>query len=64
MRISGFGRRALTSCAVASMLAGCGGSPAPISTPDTYGIKQVFSHHLTFQYTGSEQTFKVPAGVN
>jgi subtilase family serine protease len=33
MRISGFTRYAVTSCAAAAMLAGCGGSPPPIGAP-------------------------------
>ncbi|MGC2635011.1 MAG: hypothetical protein WA215_12445 [Candidatus Cybelea sp.] len=31
MRVSGFGRYALTSCVAVAMLAGCGGSQPPIS---------------------------------
>jgi hypothetical protein len=34
MRISGFGFCALTSCAFAAMLAGCGGSQPPIGAPN------------------------------
>jgi hypothetical protein len=56
-------RHALCSCVAAVMLAGCAGSPALLNTPDTTGIEQVLAHHLTFHYTGSAQTFKVPAGV-
>ncbi len=63
MTISGL-RFALCIYAAAAMLAGCAGSPALIGNPDTSGIEQVFSHHRTFRYTGNEQTFKVPAGVN
>jgi hypothetical protein len=56
-------RYALCNCVAAAMLAGCAGSPALVNTPDATGIEQVLSHHRTFHYTGSEQSFKVPAGV-
>ncbi|HLY01297.1 MAG TPA: choice-of-anchor tandem repeat GloVer-containing protein [Candidatus Cybelea sp.] len=35
MEVSGFGRRALTSCLIAAILAGCGGSQRPIGAPGT-----------------------------
>ena len=54
---------ALSSYTAAALLAGCAGSPALNSTPDASGIRQVLSHHLTFHYTGKEQTFKVSDSV-
>jgi hypothetical protein len=33
MKISDFGRYALSSCVAATMLAGCGGSQPPIGAP-------------------------------
>jgi hypothetical protein len=63
MRIRALNCYALSSYTAAALLAGCAGSPALNSTPDASGIKQVLSHHLTFHYTGKEQTFKVPDSV-
>jgi hypothetical protein len=46
------------------MLAGCGGSQPPIGTPGAAThVQQAHSHRLIFNYTGSEQTFKVPTDV-
>jgi hypothetical protein len=53
----------LSSGVAAVMLAGCGESQPPIGAPGTNGIEQVLSHHLTFHYTGNEQSFKAPGGV-
>jgi hypothetical protein len=60
MKVSGFGHA--LGCVAAAMLAGCGGSQPPIVAPST-GTEQVLSHHVTFHYTGEEQTFKVPVNV-
>ncbi|HEX4013556.1 MAG TPA: hypothetical protein VHX17_06665 [Candidatus Cybelea sp.] len=63
MMILRFGRYALSSCVAATMLAGCGASQPPIGAYGVSGAMQVPSHRRTFQYTGKEQSFKVPAGV-
>lgn len=50
-----------SSCCIAvAMLAGCGGSP-PVNTVSP--TSEAISHQRTFQYTGSAERFKVPAGV-
>jgi hypothetical protein len=50
-----------TLCVIAVVaLTGCGGSQPPIGA---YGTTHALSHKRTFKYTGSEQSFKVPAGV-
>jgi hypothetical protein len=62
MRIAEISRHALSACAVAAMLVGCGGPQAVIGSPggmpqgDPPGTK-------SFYYTGAEQDFSVPAGV-
>src|ERR1700723_2863075 len=61
--ISGFCHYALSSCVAMAMLAGCGESHQLIGVPGTSGTDKVLSHHLTFRYTGKEQSFKVPVGV-
>jgi hypothetical protein len=54
---------ALTVTAVA-MLAGCGGSQAPIGAPYTSsGAREALPHHHKFDYTGAKQLFRVPVGV-
>ena len=55
-------RYALCICTAAAMLAGCGGSQPPIGTPGAADARSE-KHSQTFSFTGSEQTFKVPAGV-
>jgi len=68
MNISGF-YSTLCICAVAALLAGCSTlRPAQDDMSPSIGapegsITHALSRHLTFQYTGAEQTFKVPAGV-
>ncbi len=59
-----FSGYALGIGAGAALLAGCGGPPAFVSTSAANRVREVFSHHVTFHYTGAEQTFKIPAGVN
>lgn len=61
MRIPGLGRFALSSCAAAAFLAGCGGGNS--SVPAVSADAAAFTHHETFDYTGSAQTFTVPNGV-
>jgi hypothetical protein len=56
-------RFALMLIAAASLLTGCGGQ-MPNATPAIRGAGQSLPHHRTFSYTGTEQSFKVPAGVN
>jgi Glycine rich protein len=59
-----FGRNAFSISVAATMLAGCGGSQPPIGTPGVANVRaDSHKHHQTFNYTGSEQTFIVPAGV-
>ncbi len=41
MRVSGFGRRALTGCVTLVILAGCGGSQPPISATGAMAPSQV-----------------------
>jgi hypothetical protein len=61
VRISGLSRYALSSCAAAALLAGCGGGN--FSVPAASADVAAFAHHETFKYTGSVQTFAVPKGV-
>jgi hypothetical protein len=62
VQIWSFRQSALGICA-AAMLAGCVGPQLPLGASGTSAITQVQSHHRTFQYTGREQSFKVPASV-
>jgi Glycine rich protein len=63
MSIFGFSRYALLSCAAVAMLAGCGGLQ-PIGVPGAISASGAsFAYHKTFHYTGTKQSFKVPAGV-
>lgn len=62
MKISQLYRRVVTICAVAVMLAGCGGTQPPIGTTgalNLHGKKQ----SQTFSFTGRKQMFAVPTGV-
>jgi hypothetical protein len=61
MRIPGLGSFALSSCAAAAFLAGCGGGNS--SVPAVSADAAAFTHHETFEYMGSAQTFTVPKGV-
>jgi Glycine rich protein len=61
-------RYVLAISVAAALLAGCGGSQPLTGSPA--GVSQNYSingteatHHKAFQYTGGEQSFKVPAGV-
>jgi hypothetical protein len=58
-----FARYALSVCVAAAMLAGCGGAQLPVGAYGTSGTAQAVSKESTFKYTGSKQSFKVPAGV-
>jgi len=60
------GRYALGATAIVAMLAGCGGTQPPMGAPNALDPPR--KHHRqkqsqTFSFTGSEQTFTVPAGV-
>lgn len=64
MRAFEFSRSALIICATAASLSACGGgSSVPIATDHTLNGASGSQNHQTFAYTGSEQTFIVPAGV-
>ena len=65
MKSLDFGRFALSVGAAVALLAGCGGSQPPIrGAPGVANVRaDLHKHHQTFNYTGSEQTFIVPAGV-
>jgi Glycine rich protein len=56
-------RCGLSISIAAALLAGCSGSQLPVRANGTSATMQAQSHHRTFQYTGAEQSFKVPAGV-
>jgi hypothetical protein len=45
------------------LLSGCGGSTIPIRAADNATGVHLIEHNKTFDYTGKEQTFIVPAGV-
>ena len=55
------------SFVVVAFLAGCGGPQLPIGAPgavaQNYAFNSTAAHDKTFEYTGAEQWFKVPAGV-
>ena len=54
---------ALTISVAGALLSACGGgSSVPIVTDNAIGASAL-KHHQTFSYTGSKQTFIVPAGV-
>src|ERR1700677_1910293 len=64
MRTLEFCRFALSICAVAVMLGGCGSHSdhgALLLPPANAG--KVLAHHHSFFYTGREQRFMVPSGV-
>ncbi len=63
MSIPSFGRRVLSSCVAATMLAACGGSQPPIGASVVSAGTQAPSRQRTFKYTGRKQSFKVPRGV-
>ncbi|MBV9719773.1 MAG: hypothetical protein JOZ77_10660 [Candidatus Eremiobacteraeota bacterium] len=54
---------ALSGCALAALLSGCGNSFSGVATPSTIAAAGIASHQKTFSYVGAEQSFKVPAGV-
>jgi hypothetical protein len=54
-------RYALSTCAAAAMLAGCGGSQPVSVVPGAVSPKALT--YQRFSFTGSEQFFSVPAGV-
>jgi hypothetical protein len=60
-------RRAFCFYFATALLAGCGGSQPPIGAAgamaQNYAIDSTAAHDKTFEYTGAEQSFKVPVGV-
>ncbi len=57
-------RYALSICAAAILVSGCGGSAGSVSVPPVGAVSNADSpHHKTFKYIGRSQTFDVPAGV-
>ena len=56
-------RSALIIGAACALLAGCGGSHLPGASSPGAAVSFARKHSATFQYTGAEQTFAVPAGV-
>jgi hypothetical protein len=63
MKVSGFGRYALCTCVAVAVLSGCGGNASTGATPPVSDAAKKLPFHKTFNYTGAEQTFNVPAGV-
>jgi hypothetical protein len=67
VKVSDFGRFALSTCVVAALLAGCGGSQPPVSAQSamwrTVYNGNSLAHQKTFHYIHSKQTFEVPAKV-
>jgi Glycine rich protein len=56
-------RHATLGICAATILTGCAGSQLPSGRNSQNAITQVHVHRRTFQYTGREQSFKVPTGV-
>jgi hypothetical protein len=63
MQTFAFSRFALRIVAATVLLAACGRSSVPIATGNTTPDASVPKHSKTFDYTGKEQAFIVPAGV-
>ena len=64
MRALEFSRAALSAGVTAALLSACGaGSSVPIATDNVIDSASGSKHHQSFSYTGTEQTFIVPAGV-
>jgi hypothetical protein len=64
MRAFRFGRCALGISLLGAFLSACGGgSSVPIAADNTLRGATGAKHHQTFSYTGTKQTFIVPAGV-
>jgi hypothetical protein len=55
-------RCAFSGGVIAALLAGCGGAQSAADVAP-FGQRGTFASKQTFAYTGSEQKFKVPAGV-
>ncbi|MGC2407019.1 MAG: hypothetical protein WA431_11485 [Candidatus Cybelea sp.] len=56
-------RFAIGTSAAAAMLAGCGGHAGGSAMPLVYPSSDASVRHHTFQFTGTMQSFNVPAGV-
>ncbi|HEV3089816.1 MAG TPA: hypothetical protein VGX91_00070 [Candidatus Cybelea sp.] len=63
MRIPDLGRFALSSCAAAAFLVGCGESSPPIGAPGVNAGPLSYPYHAVFEYTGKKKFFKVPHNV-
>jgi hypothetical protein len=63
MRTLNCGRYAMGICAAISILAGCSGGAGGVSAPQVTNVGNDASHRQKFLFTGTEQTFTVPAGV-
>jgi hypothetical protein len=61
MGIFAISRDTVSVATAAGLLAACNGIQPLVGAPNVISAAQ--SHHQTFDYTGKEQTFKVPAGV-
>jgi len=56
-------RRYAVIIIAAELLAGCGALQLTTMVSPSGAAPFAFRHHMTFRYTGKEQTFKVPSGV-
>src|SRR5580698_7004806 len=63
MRAFEFSRSALSVGMATTLLTACGGSSTLPTTGNAATNASPTNHHQTFDYTGAEQTFIVPAGV-
>ncbi|HVN69212.1 MAG TPA: hypothetical protein VMU38_06165 [Candidatus Binatia bacterium] len=63
MKSLDLGRYALSSCAAAALLAGCGGTLSSGAIPLENPLGASLPYHHTFKFTGKRQSFKVPPGV-
>jgi hypothetical protein len=63
MRTFELKRGVLSFGLAAAFLSACGGSSVPSATDNPIPDARALKHHQTFAYTGTKQTFVVPAGV-
>ena len=63
MKSFGLVSYALSGGVALALLAACGGSQPPIGAPGAMAQSRAAHGSKTFDYTGSEQHFKVPRGV-
>ena len=64
MSVSTLCRFALGVSMATAMLVGCSSHTEGNMVPPIGGNADALPHHHTFRFTGTEQTFKVPSGVN